>query len=433
MKAQAKNAAGVYKSMCGYVAACVVFLSFTLVCGGPAVSAAMPLPDNAGQPVLADEASLPIDPAKSGLRSLDARLAKAGLARGQPVVLRVFKEDSELELWMQSDGRFKHFATYKICRWRGVLGPKLTEGDRQSPEGFYSFSQDQLRWQGHWFRAFSLNYPNALDRALGRTGSGILIHGACSSIGCYAMTDPVIDEMFDLIVAAFAAGQQRVQVHIYPFHMTLANLARHEKSEWTPFWQDLKPASDLFITTRILPQVSMCEGRYVVRPGHPGQTADDRITDGCADTARADSLDFLTSQLDGRRITMLSPVQVRTLKRPSERVQLYAKLLSEGKIPKPQALPSQPSSYGPSPDVTGGNPAAPVVEALVALPERERAALLGVRKPRPAASIASVGEGGGGDSGFSCSAALAACRHFMAMHAKGPVAVRASKTKLAKK
>ena len=399
-----------YRCLLGPVAAGVMLLVVTLLCGPQAFAAAMPLPDSAGPAVPAD------------VSLLDQRLAKEGFARGQQVVLRIFKEESELELWMQNGERFKRFATYKICRWRGVLGPKLTEGDRQSPEGFYSFGQEQLRWQGHWFRAFTLNYPNALDQALGRTGSGILIHGACSSIGCYAMSDPIIDEMFDLIVAAFAAGQQQVQVHVYPFHMTPANLLRHDKSIWAPFWRDLKPASDLFVTTQILPQVGICDGRYVVRPGQPGHPADDRVTDWCGSVANQ-----VTGPPDEQSIASVATEALPILKQPSDRVQLYAKLLSEGKIPKPQPLPSQPFSYGPS-------PAVPSVPALVALPEKERAALLGVRKPKPAGSVASAGEGGGsGDSGFSCNAALAACRHFMAMHGNRPIALGAGKTKLAKK
>ena len=366
--------------------------------------------------------------------SLDDRLAGLGLKRGAPVLLRIFKEESELELWLQDGDRFKRLATYPICRWRGALGPKLTEGDRQSPEGFYSFGQDQLLWQGHWFRAFNINYPNTFDQALGRTGSGILIHGACSSIGCYAMTDPIIDEMFDLIVAAFASGQQRVPVHIYPFHMTLANLARHDKSPWMAFWRDLKPASDLFVATQIPPRIGVCDGRYVVRPGQSGSTDTSRIADWCGAMTWIANADRMVQQLDRRRATAEPPAAPLAVKLPSERIQLYARLASEGRIPKPQTLPSRPVSYGPSPDIAGKNPSEPLVQALGALPAAERAAILGVRAP--GAVAASIGGGSaetGGPVRFSCNAALAACKHFMAAHGNRSVAQRSGKAKVAKK
>ena len=378
---------------------------------------------------------LPIGPGGESLSpanasQFDRKLAAQGLARGAPVLIRIFKEESELELWMQSGDRFRRFATYKICRWRGVLGPKLIEGDRQSPEGFYSFGQDQLLWQGHWFRAFNINYPNTLDRALGRGGSGILIHGACSSIGCYAMTDPVIDEMFDLIVAAFAAGQARVQVHIFPFHMTLANLARHDASPWWGFWRDLKPASDLFVSTQLPPRVGVCDGRYVVRQGQAGVPSDPRIKDWCGGLPWSGSADRVAGLLENRRAQAQPDATTLTSKPPSGRVLLYAKLAREGKIPKPQPLPSQPASFGPSPDVTADKTAA---NPLSDLSNAEKAALLGVRGPGQAAATAGApaapSDSGGGPG---CNTALASCRHFIGVHAVKQVLLR-PKTKVAKR
>ena len=374
----------------------------------------------------------------SNITALDRRLASQGLTRGAPVLIRIFKEESELELWMQAGDRFRRFATYKICRWRGGLGPKLIEGDRQSPEGFYSFGQDQLLWQGHWFRAFNINYPNTLDRALGRTGSGILIHGACSSIGCYAMTDPVIDEMFDLIVAAFAAGQPRVQVHIFPFHMTMVNLAHHHASPWSPFWRDLKPASDAFVATQLPPRVGVCDGRYVVRPGQAGVAIDPRIRDWCVAASWSGSPDRIDSWLEARHLAATPDALGFVAKPPSGRIVLYAKLVREGKIPKPQTLPSQPASYGPSPEVISPEVVAPAgataakTSTLADLPSGERAALLGVRSKAPSGPQG-VAETGGGNGGFNCTTALAACRHFIASHAGRPVVLRAAKPKLAKR
>ena len=376
-----------------------------------------------------NEAQSPTSSARTS--NLDKRLKALGLARGAAVLIRIFKEESELELWMQSGDRFRRFATYPICRWRGELGPKLVEGDRQSPEGFYSFGQDQLLWQGHWFRAFNINYPNAFDRALGRTGSGILIHGACSSIGCYAMTDPVIDEIFDLIVAAFAAGQQRVQVHIFPFHMTLGNLTKHEKLPWIEFWRGLKPASDLFVSTQVPPRIGVCDGRYVVRPGRAGEPPVDKIVDWCGPTPRHDSADRLLDWLDARRADAAPPMLAQSIRPPSERVLLYAQLSREGKVPKPKPLVDRPASYGPSPDISATDIRQSANTVLARLPESERAAILGKR------NSAIVGATGGADVGpstgsFACNPALAACRHFIATHPHGTLGIRVTK-KLAKR
>ncbi len=386
--------------------------------------------------VAASSDAKPAAPDAAKPSDLDQRLAKAGLKRGAPVLLRIFKEESELELWMQAGETYKRFATYPICRWRGVLGPKLVEGDRQSPEGFYAFGQEHLVWQGHWFRAFNLNFPNALDQALGRTGSGLLIHGACSSIGCYAMTDAIIDEMFDLIVAGLASGQGRVQVHVFPFHMTTANLNRHADSPWIGFWRDLKPASDLFVSTQIPPRVGLCDGRYVVKPGVADDAQSDRLRDWCTTpilTGNADRLDLVMA---ARRAAAAPPPVIASAKPPSERVKLYAKLAGEGQIPKPKPLPGKPTSYGPSPDVGVKDAGAVIPEVLVSLPDAERAALLGVRKPGQAPVSGSGVGGGGGDPGsptYSCNPSLPACRHFIASNVARPAAVRKNRATLAKR
>jgi len=170
--------------------------------------------------------------------------------------------------------RFELFATYPICNWSGTLGPKLTEGDKQSPEGLYVMGARQLRQSARWRRSLDLGFPNTFDRALRRTGSDLLIHGGCTSEGCFAMTDPVIDEIFWLSDAAMEEGQRRIQVHAFPFRMTPEKLAAHAGSEWHGFWSNLKEAHDLFERTRRLPVVSVCGNRYVV-----GETATE--DDGC--------------------------------------------------------------------------------------------------------------------------------------------------------
>jgi murein L,D-transpeptidase YafK len=209
-------------------------------------------------------------PGTPDLARLDERLATHGVKLGVPVVLRIFKLDSELELWVEKDGRFVRFATYPICLWSGRLGPKLKEGDKQAPEGFYTVASEQLNPNSRWHRAFNLGYPNAFDEAQGRYGSFLMVHGGCSSIGCYAMTDPVVDELWQFVTAALEQGQARVPVHVFPFRMTNRNLTARKGQRWGSFWTDLKKGSDMFEASHLPPVVSVCKGRYVFEPGTSG-------------------------------------------------------------------------------------------------------------------------------------------------------------------
>jgi murein L,D-transpeptidase YafK len=206
-------------------------------------------------------------PGTPDLGRLDERLAAQGVKLGDPVMLRLFKLESQLELWVEKDGRFVRFATYPICLWSGRLGPKVKEGDRQAPEGFYTVSAEQLNPNSRWHRAFNLGYPNEFDRAKGRDGSFIMVHGGCSSIGCFAMTDPVVDELWRIVTAALDKGEGRVPVHVFPFRMTEANLKARRSDQWAGFWADLKKGHDLFERTRVPPVVSVCNGRYAFAPG----------------------------------------------------------------------------------------------------------------------------------------------------------------------
>lgn len=206
-------------------------------------------------------------PGTPNLASLDKRLAAEKVALGAPVLIRIFKREFELELWLAKDGKFTRFATYPICRWSGALGPKLKQGDAQAPEGFYTVDQSALNPNSKYHLSFNLGYPNAFDQAHGRTGSLIMVHGNCVSIGCFAMTDPVIDEIWKIVTAALAGGQSRFQVEVFPFRMTEANLDWRADDERAPFWRDLKKGYDLFEQTQVPPKVSVCNGRYAFEPG----------------------------------------------------------------------------------------------------------------------------------------------------------------------
>ena len=203
-------------------------------------------------------------PGTPDLAKFDERLQAKGLQLGAPIFIRIFKLESELELWIEKDGRFQHFATYPICLWSGRLGPKFREGDRQSPEGFYSVTKEQLNPNSRWHRSFNLGFPNEFDRAHGRTGTFLMVHGGCLSIGCYAMTDAVVDEIWRLVTAALDKGQGAFQVHSFPFRLTERNLEMRRGYPWAAFWTDLKKGYDAFERTKVPPTVSVCDGRYVV-------------------------------------------------------------------------------------------------------------------------------------------------------------------------
>lgn len=192
-------------------------------------------------------------------------LGRKGMDEGAPIFVRIFKEESELEVWKaRADGRFYHFKTYPICNWSGKLGPKTEYGDRQAPEGFYRVNADQLNPDSKYYLAFNIGYPNAFDRALHRTGSALMVHGKCKSAGCYAMTDALIEEIYGLAREALKGGQQSFQVHAFPFRMTPANMARFKDNKNYRFWHTLKQGYDFFETFRIPPSIAVCERRYMV-------------------------------------------------------------------------------------------------------------------------------------------------------------------------
>lgn len=201
-------------------------------------------------------------------------LGKKGMKAEAPIFVRVFKEESELEVWkLRDDGRFYHFKTYPICNWSGDLGPKERQGDKQAPEGFYTVSQQQMNPNSSFHLAFNLGYPNNYDKAHRRTGEFLMVHGKCKSAGCYAMTDALIEEIYALAREQFIAGHESFQVHAYPFRMTAENLARHRKHKWYPFWATLKEGYDYFETTRQTPEIAVCERRYLVNVKFLGNAA----------------------------------------------------------------------------------------------------------------------------------------------------------------
>jgi murein L,D-transpeptidase YafK len=198
------------------------------------------------------------------LEAIRTDLSAAGLRLGEPIFIRIFKETDELELWIRSGERYALYKTFPICTWSGDLGPKLREGDGQAPEGFYSVSRTQMNPNSRFHLSFNLGFPNAYDRAQGRTGSFLMVHGACVSIGCYAMTDAGIEEIWLIADEALKAGQAEFDVHAFPFRPSAEALQQRQASPWFGFWQMLKPGYDSFESTRIPPAIAVVNGGYVV-------------------------------------------------------------------------------------------------------------------------------------------------------------------------
>jgi len=192
-------------------------------------------------------------------------LGKKGMDPQSPIFIRVFKEESELEVWKQrADGHYYHFKTYPICNWSGDLGPKLKIGDRQAPEGFYTVTRGQMNPDSKYHLAFNLGFPNSFDKAHGRTGEYLMVHGRCKSVGCYAMTDALMEEIYSLARESFLGGNDSFQVHAFPFRMTDENMRRHAGHEYAAFWATLKEGYDAFEYSRQLPNIAVCNKRYVV-------------------------------------------------------------------------------------------------------------------------------------------------------------------------
>jgi murein L,D-transpeptidase YafK len=183
------------------------------------------------------------------------------------VLFRAYKKESEIEVWKRGPaGRFVHVKTFPICRWSGQLGPKRKTGDRQTPEGFYTVARRQMNPNSSYYLSFDVGYPNAYDRAHGSTGSAVMVHGVCSSMGCFAMTDQVVGEIYAIAREAFAGGQAAFQFQSYPFRMTAQNMARHRTDANIEFWRQLKAGSDRFEALGDEPVVSVVAGRYSFAP-----------------------------------------------------------------------------------------------------------------------------------------------------------------------
>lgn len=195
-----------------------------------------------------------------------ALMAQKGVTAASPVLFRAYKKESEIEVWKKGRSGYVFIKTFPICRWSGQLGPKRKNGDRQTPEGFYTVPRRQMNPNSHYYLSFDVGYPNAYDRAHGGTGSAVMVHGICSSMGCFAMTNGTVGEIYAIARDALKGGQAAFQFQSYPFRMSAEAMARHRTDPNIAFWRELKAGSDRFEASREELQVSVVAGRYAFAP-----------------------------------------------------------------------------------------------------------------------------------------------------------------------
>jgi murein L,D-transpeptidase YafK len=222
---------------------------------------------------------------------MQAEMREKNMRTHAPILIRAFKLESELEVWKQdASGKMALLKTYPMCRWSGQLGPKVREGDRQVPEGFYSVTQGAMNPNSSYYLSFNVGYPNTFDRQLGRTGAHIMVHGDCSSMGCFAMTDSQVADIYALSREAFAGGQTQIQLQSMPFRMTPENLAKFRNDPHMPFWKNLKQGNDHFEVTKRPVQTAACNGRYGFGGDTCGAEADPEVRSAVAAKQRQDEI-----------------------------------------------------------------------------------------------------------------------------------------------
>jgi murein L,D-transpeptidase YafK len=232
----------------------------------------------------ASEGKLPL-PGTPDLSRTGERISQRGIASDASMMIRIFKAESELEIWLSRGAGYTLFATYPICYWSGTLGPKVKEGDRQAPEGFYTVTLPQAYPNGARHPlALNIGYPNSFDQLHSRSGSYILIHGGCASIGCFAMTDAVNKEIRMLTLRALDAGQVYVPIHVFPFRMTAENIVHFDQPDLRSFWANLKEGYDVFERTHRPPRVSVCKSRYTFEGTSALESANPGPIEVCQET-----------------------------------------------------------------------------------------------------------------------------------------------------
>lgn len=278
------------------------------------------------------------------------RLENLGMEAGAPMVVRIFKEEETLEVWLQKKDSTQYalYKSYEICAYSGRLGPKFKEGDRQAPEGFYTIVPGLMNPKSNYYLAFNLGFPNAFDRAHKRTGSHLMVHGSCSSRGCYAMEDDQIEEIYQLGRESFGAGQREFQVQAYPFRMTPANLARHSNSPHTPFWRMLKEGYDHFEAMKQPPKVNVCGMRYLFN-GVPAKGTRFQPTEACPDYRVPEHIGRAVAAYRGETYVPQTPIALAGVPSVTPRAKTVSTPAQTATTPEPVAAPGADVAAAPAP------------------------------------------------------------------------------------
>jgi murein L,D-transpeptidase YafK len=292
-------------------------------------------------------------------KALLGQMSKKSMSQASPILVRIFKQESELEIWKQDrSGRYALLKTYPMCRWSGKLGPKKRNGDRQAPEGFYHVNAGMLNPTSQYYLSFNLGYPNKLESALGYTGEALMVHGACSSSGCYALTDQGVAEIYAVVREALKGGQRAFQVQAFPFRMTSRNMASNRNDPNFAFWIDLKRGYDIFEVTKREPKVSYCEGRYAFdqvaengSPADPMAACPPQMSTPVATRTESDLLaidSFATSSVAAHAYTDggMHPTFRKLLERKGEKALSRQTSLTAVPISRPEAALADPHSPG---------------------------------------------------------------------------------------
>jgi murein L,D-transpeptidase YafK len=343
-------------------------------------------------------------------------IAEKQMDKESPILARIFKEEAELEVWKKDrDGNYTLLKTYPICRWSGDLGPKKKEGDRQAPEGFYTITPGQMNPASNYYLAFNTGFPNSYDRAMGYTGSELMVHGDCSSRGCYAMTDEQIQEIYALARESFFGGQKAFQLQAFPFRMTALNMAKHRNNANFAFWKMLKEGHDHFEATRQEPKVAVCEKHYVFDAAQPENASkplsfnskgkcpvyqlDPSVAEAVLDKRRSEQ--FQMAEYTARNIDTvpprhgidggMNPVFASRLASSSGFDNNGRTYQLAGNSVAPGALPRTPTPPATSAETAQSRqPSAPVVLASVPMPQSAPQPKEGVAPPEQPKTIAGL-------------------------------------------
>ncbi len=271
-------------------------------------------------------------------------MASIGSDRNAPILIRAYKKESEIEVWKRtSAGQYALMKTYPVCRWSGQLGPKTREGDRQVPEGFYTVTPGQMNPNSALWLSFNVGYPNVMERSLGRNGGDIMVHGTCSSRGCFAMTNEQMEEIYAVMREAFQGGQKSIQFQAYPFRMTAENLAKFRNDPNMPFWKNLKEGSDRFEVTKREPAVGYCGARYTFGSSDApscNETVADPDAAAVAAKARDDDArvaSLIASGVGPKRMSYADGDQNIIFRDPAKK-KILEKWAAAGEFSRPEAL-----------------------------------------------------------------------------------------------